>query len=82
RGLFDDHPVPMYIFDRETLRFLAVNAATIQQYGYSESEFLGMTIRAIRPNGEISRLESHLQRSDVLHHGRTMAGVWHHRRKD
>ncbi|SOE67511.1 PAS domain S-box-containing protein/diguanylate cyclase (GGDEF) domain-containing protein [Burkholderia sp. OK233] len=82
RGLFDEHPVPMYIFDRETLRFLAVNAAAIQQYGYSESEFLGMTIRAIRPNAEISRLESHMQRSDVLQQGRTMAGVWHHRRKD
>ena len=82
RGLFDDHPVPMYIFDRETLRFLAVNAAAIQQYGYSESEFLSMTIRAIRPNGEISRLESHMQRSDTAQHGRTMAGVWHHRRKD
>ncbi|NPT42642.1 EAL domain-containing protein [Paraburkholderia sp. 1N] len=82
RNLFDDHPVPMYIFERETLRFLAVNAAAIQQYGYSESEFLDMTIRAIRPHVEISRLESHLQRSDVLQHGRTMAGVWHHRRKD
>ncbi|WP_454824611.1 sensor domain-containing protein [Paraburkholderia xenovorans] len=82
RGLFDDHPVPMYIVDRETLRFLAVNAAAIQQYGYSESEFLGMTIRAIRPKAEISRLESHLQRSDATHHGRTMAGIWHHRRKD
>ncbi|WP_144144445.1 EAL domain-containing protein [Paraburkholderia sp. BCC1884] len=82
RGLFDDHPVPMYIFDRETLRFLAVNAAAIQQYGYSESEFLGMTIRAIRPNAEIARLESHLQRSDATSRNRTMAGVWHHRRKD
>ncbi|ANB71284.1 diguanylate cyclase [Paraburkholderia phytofirmans OLGA172] len=82
RGLFDEHPVPMYIFERETMRFLAVNAAAIQQYGYSESEFLGMTIRALRPNGEISRLELHLQRSDVLQQGRTMAGVWHHRRKD
>ena len=40
RGLFDTHPVPMYIFDRETLRFIAVNAAAVQQYGYSESEFL------------------------------------------
>lgn len=82
RGLFDDHPVPMYIFDRETMRFLAVNAAAIQQYGYSESEFLGMTIRAIRPNVEIARLESHLQRSEMAPRGRTMAGIWHHRRKD
>ena len=48
RGLFDAHPVPMYIFDRETLRFLAVNGAAVQQYVYSEAEFLGMTIRAIQ----------------------------------
>ncbi|HYS63416.1 MAG TPA: EAL domain-containing protein [Paraburkholderia sp.] len=82
RSLFDDHPVPMYIFDRETLRFLAVNAAAIQQYGYTESEFLRTTIRAIRPDTEVPRLESHLQRSDAVPHGRTMAGIWHHRRKD
>ncbi|SIT36016.1 Diguanylate cyclase/phosphodiesterase with PAS/PAC sensor(S) [Paraburkholderia ribeironis] len=82
RGLFDDHPVPMYIFDRETLRFLAVNAAAIQQYGYSEAEFFDLTIRAIRSHAEIARLESYLQRMDAVLHGRTMAGIWHHRRKD
>ena len=83
RGLFEQHPVPMYIFDRDTLRFLAVNAAAVQQYGYTESEFLAMTVRAIRPHTEVARLESHLQRSDVRPGGpRTMAGIWHHRRKD
>ncbi|TCG03659.1 diguanylate cyclase [Paraburkholderia steynii] len=83
RGLFEQHPVPMYIFDRDTLRFLAVNTAAVQQYGYSESEFLAMTVRAIRPHAEVARLESHLQRSDVAPGGpRTMAGIWHHRRKD
>jgi diguanylate cyclase (GGDEF)-like protein/PAS domain S-box-containing protein len=83
RGLFDTHPVPMYIFDRESLRFMAVNAAAVQQYGYSEGEFLEMTIRAIRPHTEVGRLESHLSRSTALPKaGRTMAGVWHHRRKD
>jgi diguanylate cyclase (GGDEF)-like protein/PAS domain S-box-containing protein len=83
RGLFEEHPVPMYIFDRETLRFLAVNAAAVHQYGYTEGEFLSMTIRAIRPNSERARLESHLQRSDAAPGGsRTMAGIWHHHRKD
>ncbi|NML30635.1 sensor domain-containing protein [Paraburkholderia antibiotica] len=82
RSLFDDHSVPMYIFDRDTLRFLAVNAAAIQQYGYTESEFLNMTIRAIRPSAEIGRLETHLQRSAALRQGHTMAGIWRHRRKD
>jgi diguanylate cyclase (GGDEF)-like protein/PAS domain S-box-containing protein len=83
RGLFDTHPVPMYIFDRDSLRFMAVNGAAVQQYGYSESEFLEMTIREIRPSAEVSRLESHLSRSESSPKlGRTMAGVWHHRRKD
>nr|WP_051481703.1 EAL domain-containing protein [Paraburkholderia nodosa] len=83
QGLFDAHPVPMYVFDRETLRFLAVNAAAIQQYGYSEEEFLTMTIRDIRPTEDVSRLEQHLTRSDmVTQNVRMMAGIWHHRRRD
>ncbi|MFC5431029.1 EAL domain-containing protein [Paraburkholderia denitrificans] len=83
QGLFDAHPVPMYVFDRESLRFLAVNAAAIQQYGYSEEEFLTMTIRDIRPPEDVSRLEQHLTRSDTLTPNvRTMAGIWHHRRRD
>ncbi|WP_322032460.1 EAL domain-containing protein [Paraburkholderia sp. J76] len=83
QGLFDAHPVPMYVFDRETLRFLAVNTAAIQQYGYSEEEFLTMTIRDIRPVEDVSRLEQHLTRSDTLTQNvRMMAGIWHHRRRD
>ncbi|MCG5072813.1 EAL and GGDEF domain-containing protein [Paraburkholderia tagetis] len=83
QGLFDAHPVPMYVFDRETLRFLAVNAAAIQQYGYSEEQFLAMTIRDIRPADDIARLEQHLARSDTLTQNvRTMAGIWRHVRRD
>ncbi|WP_343666984.1 EAL domain-containing protein [Paraburkholderia tropica] len=83
QGLFDAHPVPMYVFDRETLRFLAVNTAAIQQYGFSEEEFLAMTIRDIRPQDDVTRLEQHLARSDTLtQHIRTMAGIWHHVRRD
>ncbi|MFX1673286.1 EAL domain-containing protein [Paraburkholderia sp. A2WS-5] len=82
-GLFDAHPVPMYVFDRETLRFLAVNAAAIQQYGYSEEEFLAMTIRDIRPADDVARLEQHLARLDTLTQNvRTMAGIWRHVRRD
>ncbi|NVH72594.1 EAL domain-containing protein [Paraburkholderia sp. JPY432] len=82
RSLFDDHRVPMYIFDRDTLRFLAVNAAAIEQYGYTESKFLGMTIRAIHPDSEVARLEKHLARSADLRQSHTMAGIWRHRRND
>src|SRR6185295_2277338 len=43
RILFDGNPHPMWVVDRETLRFLAVNAAAVQRYGYTEAEFLSMT---------------------------------------
>jgi diguanylate cyclase (GGDEF)-like protein/PAS domain S-box-containing protein len=73
----------MWIYDRETLRFLAVNAAALEQYGYSESELLSMTIRAIHPPDELPRLETYLDRSaTVPRRGRVMAGVWRHRRRD
>jgi PAS domain S-box-containing protein len=49
RLLFADNPVPMWVFDLETLRFVAVNAAAIAHYGYSEAEFLARTIFDIRP---------------------------------
>jgi diguanylate cyclase (GGDEF)-like protein/PAS domain S-box-containing protein len=83
RELFDAHPVPMWIYDRETLGFLAVNAAAVEQYGYSESEFLGMTIRDLSSLDEIARLESHLVRADTTpRRGRVSAGVWRQRRRD
>ena len=83
RELFDAHPVPMWVYDRETLGFLAVNAAAVEQYGYGESEFLGMTIRQLSAPDELARLESHLVREQVSpRRGRVAAGVWRHRRSD
>jgi PAS domain S-box-containing protein len=46
----------MWVFDAETLAFLAVNEAAIRHYGYSRGEFLGMTIRHIRPPEEVQNL--------------------------
>jgi PAS domain S-box-containing protein len=48
RLLFEGNPHPMWVFDRETLRFLAVNETAIDRYGYSRDEFLAMTIADIR----------------------------------
>jgi PAS domain S-box-containing protein len=56
RLLFENNPNPMWIFDPETLRFLAVNQAAIHKYGYSEAEFLSMTLCDIRPHQEIPAL--------------------------
>ncbi len=60
RLLFDHNPLPMWVFDVETLGFLAVNRATVACYGWSEAEFLGMTLQDIRPEREHARLSAHL----------------------
>ena len=49
RLLFESNPTPMWVFDAETHRFLAVNDAAMGAYGYSRDEFLAMTISDIRP---------------------------------
>jgi len=49
--LFQVSPVPMWVFDHQTLKFLAVNDAAVRIYGYSAEEFLSMTIRAVQPEG-------------------------------
>jgi|GEM_PF-1210589 len=82
KDLFVANPQPMWFFDDETLRFLAVNEAAVSHYGYSREEFLAMTIADIRPPEDIPRLHQTLadhksERLDLSH-----AGVWRHRRKD
>jgi PAS domain S-box-containing protein len=51
RQLFDNNPLPMWLYDQDTLRFLAVNESAIRHYGYSREEFLGMTMESIGPAG-------------------------------
>jgi two-component system cell cycle sensor histidine kinase/response regulator CckA len=67
--LFDRNPLPMWVFDIETLRFLAVNDAAIAHYGYSREDFLAMTIEDIRPAEEHDRLASALLRPLDEHSG-------------
>ena len=56
RLLFESNPHPMWVYDRETLSFLAVNDAAIRNYGYSREEFLATTIKDIRPPEDIPAL--------------------------
>ena len=49
RMLFESSPLPMWVFDAETLRYLAVNDAAVRLYGYSREDFLGMTVEDLRP---------------------------------
>jgi diguanylate cyclase (GGDEF)-like protein/PAS domain S-box-containing protein len=61
RLLFDANPVPMWVFDRETLRFLAVNDAVVEHYGYSREQFLAMTVIDVRPAEHRAKFSHFLQ---------------------
>jgi PAS domain S-box-containing protein len=79
RYLFENNPHPMWVYDLETLAFLAVNDAAIAKYGYSREEFLSMTIRDIRPEEDLPRLMENLAqpRLPIQH-----SSGWRHRLKD
>ena len=57
KNLFDLSPLPMVVYDLETLKYLDVNQAAINHYGYSYEEFRRMTLKDIRPTSEIQALE-------------------------
>jgi PAS domain S-box-containing protein len=78
-ALFEANPQPMWIYDLETLRFLTVNNAAVQAYGYSRDEFLAMTIKDIRPAEDVPRL---LENISVVTDGLNLAGNWRHIKKD
>jgi PAS domain S-box-containing protein len=63
RFLFENNPLPMWVFDVDTLAFLSVNDAAIQHYGYSEKEFLTMNLKDIRPPEEVATLLQHTNKS-------------------
>ena len=59
--IFDLSPEPLWIYDRDTLRFCDVNAAAIFHYGYSKEEFLKMSILDIRPPEQKDKVRKYLQ---------------------
>ncbi|OGW34251.1 MAG: hypothetical protein A2X58_03795 [Nitrospirae bacterium GWC2_56_14] len=79
RSLFEGNPHPMWVYDIETLRFLAVNDAALQHYGYSLEEFLSMTIKDIRPAEDVPLLVDTIAK---LGSGLRHSGRWRHRKKD
>jgi PAS domain S-box-containing protein len=76
RQLFAASPLPMWVFDPVSLRFLEVNDAAVRQYGYSREEFLELTVADIRPPEESGAV-----RADVRV-GSPSYGEWRHRTKD
>ncbi|MEO5624658.1 MAG: diguanylate cyclase [Dokdonella sp.] len=76
RLLFDFNPHPMWMFDAMTLKFIAVNQVAISAYGFSEKEFLAMSVADLRTvgSGANERVGSQSPAQDA-------SGIWRHRRK-
>ncbi|MEX0723876.1 MAG: PAS domain S-box protein [Gracilimonas sp.] len=77
--LFINNPVPMFIYDIETLEILQVNKAAMQHYGYPKKEFLSLTIRDLRPPEQTPDL------LDTVAKGRNFSGnvcTWEHKKKN
>ncbi|HAT14249.1 MAG TPA: histidine kinase, partial [Microcoleaceae bacterium UBA11344] len=75
RLLFKNNPHPMWVYDLDTLQFIAVNQAAIEHYGYTRDEFLNMTVVEIRaPKNfprflkNISLLDAEIDLTSVCQH--------------
>lgn len=60
RYLFENNPNPMWAYDEETLQFLAVNDAAVAFYGFTQAEFLRMTLRGLLPVQEIGKFDAEI----------------------
>jgi PAS domain S-box-containing protein len=79
RILFQASPLPMWVYDLETLRFLDVNQVACRKYGWTREEFLQRTILDIRPAEDAPAVRASVRDtpSDVYY-----SGIWRHRLRD
>ncbi len=78
QNLFANNPYPMWVYDLETLRFLAINEAAVTHYGYSLEEFQQMDITDIRPEEEIPAVLANAVQDRPVYQA---SGQWRHRTK-
>jgi PAS domain S-box-containing protein len=77
--LFAHNPLPMWVFDIETLQILQVNDAALRHYGYQRLDFLRMKAGDLHPEEEVATLMTAFQSLDSE---AQYAGEWRQRRKD
>ncbi len=76
--LFDSNPIPVWVYDLDSLAILDVNAVAVSHYGYSREEFLALKITDIRPPEDIPGLLEDLANAPA---GEEDSGPWRHRKK-
>jgi PAS domain S-box-containing protein len=77
RLLFESTPQPIWVYNEDTLAFLAVNEAATHTYGFTRDEFFSMTIDDIRPSEDIPTLMIKTDPNDLV-----ISSPWRHKTKD
>ncbi|MDR8391751.1 PAS domain S-box protein [Aliifodinibius sp. S!AR15-10] len=62
--LFKRNPIPMLVYDLDSLNILDANTAAIEQYGYSAEEFQQMTLEDIHTSESVKKLHQVLNNLD------------------
>lgn len=78
RLLFERNPAPMLVYERSSLKLLALNEAFLHQYGYRLEEALNLVLPDLYPESEKAEIAALIPQL----HGHAYAGEWHHLRKD
>jgi PAS domain S-box-containing protein len=79
RQMFEENPLPAWIFDPDSLKFRDVNKAACAQYGYSREEFLALTILDLRSAEDLPAFEKHITPRPK---GSIRGSQWRHWRRD
>jgi diguanylate cyclase (GGDEF)-like protein/PAS domain S-box-containing protein len=78
--VFEDNPVPMWLFDPETLKFLAVNDAAVIHYGYDRGSFLKLTLLDMVPQRDRDAIEQAIRNRPGADGG--PSHLWQHFKAD
>jgi PAS domain S-box-containing protein len=79
RVLFRANPLPMWVYDLETLHILDVNDVACAKYGYTREEFLRLSLLDIRPPQDADAVRASVRDTPP---GVYNSGVWRHRLRD
>jgi PAS domain S-box-containing protein len=79
--LFHLTPLPMMVFDLDTLQFLDVNDASVKHYGFSREEFLSMTLKDIKLPEDIPILEDNLENDKAVKKTNSL-GIFRQKKKN
>ena len=77
--LFAHNPLPMWVFEIETLQFLQVNDAALRHYGYDRMDFLRMRATDLHPAAEVPKLLAAFRDANPREQ---LPGQWRHVRND